>query len=135
MPGEQNPTDLASRGVQLQEILKKDNIWFKGPSILQMIGEESTEGSVDADPKAVEEECKSFKLNFHVRNQKGSFVKIEDFSDFTRLRAVVAYLRRPSHKYKVKHEDHNHERNKEKLRIGPLTAEELLKADVWLVKR
>ena len=92
--GMDNPADLASRGVSVQELLKPDNIWFMGPTMLIQEQVEFPTQETRPDQNIVNKERKKVQLNFHTENHD-DFLNVDDYSRFRVLQRKVAYLRRP----------------------------------------
>ena len=57
--GNDNPADLATRGVDLQELMRPDSIWFSGPSFLQE--EEYPRSVLNPEKRNVDAEKKKLK--------------------------------------------------------------------------
>ena len=66
--GKDNPADLASRGFSVQELLKPDNIWFMGPTMLNQEQVEFPTQETRPDQNVVNKERKKVQLNFHTEN-------------------------------------------------------------------
>ena len=60
--GQYNP----SRGVDLRELLKPDNIWFSGHSFLRSV--EYTESALEPEEKLIEAEKKKVTRHCHVQS-------------------------------------------------------------------
>ena len=74
--GHNNPADLATKGVDLQELIKPDNTWFSGPSFLQE--EKYPRNVLNAEKRSVEAEKRKLKGRCHVQNcEAEEFLKVE----------------------------------------------------------
>jgi hypothetical protein len=114
--GQDNP----SRGVDLRELLKPDNIWFSGHSFLRSV--EYTESALEPEEKLIEAEKKKVTRHCHVQSSVGEeFLKIEDFLTFHKLRKRVAILRRPFRNRRLK---------KSKCLTKPTTRSAMKKKDI-----
>ena len=92
--GHNNPADLATKGVNLQELIKPDNIWFSGLVFFKK--KNIQEAYCMQKKRSVEAEKRKLKGQCHVQNCKAEeFLKVEHFSSFQTLRKRVAFLRRP----------------------------------------
>lgn len=140
--GHITPADLATKGVDLQELIKPDNIWFSGPSFLQE--EEYPRSVLNAEKRSVEAEKRKLKGQCHVQNcEAEEFLKVEHFSSFQRLRKRVSFLRRPFRNWRRKKRlitltpptTRSSVRKNTQQPIEPLTAGELQEAEVWILKQ
>ena len=133
--GKDNPADLASRGVSVQELLKPDNIWFMGPTMLNREQVEFPTQETRPDQNVVNKERKKVQLNFHTENYD-DFLNVDDYSKFRVLQRKVAYLRRPfrDKRNKRKTPSSSSKNNKNACPV-PLSAEELREAEIWLIRR
>ena len=123
--GKDNPADLASRGVGVQELLQPDNIWFMGPAILNREQVEFSVHETRPDQNVVNKEKKKMQLNFHTENCD-DFLNVDDYSKFRVLQRKVAYLRRPfRNKRDKKKTPSSSSTNNKTVRPVPLSAEEL----------
>lgn len=140
-----NPADSASRGVNLQELIKPGNRWFNGPPFLKTREKEWPKGDDNPDKKPIEvkAEKREIKLHFYMNStaSKNIFLKVENFSTIESLRKKVAFVRRPFCNWRVKQDSRSPMRpttrssikKKQVLKeepIDPLTPEELQQAEI-----
>ncbi|CAG7728743.1 unnamed protein product, partial [Allacma fusca] len=118
--GSENPVDLPSRGVAVEELLSS-SLWFHGPTFLltrdSAFTPETTlsDGSVKT---ALEEERKNVIVNVHIKYD--TFL-IQQYSSLGRLQRITALIQRFWKNLKAKHEG--------RIRMtGPLTVVELSQA-------
>ncbi|CAB4024394.1 PREDICTED: uncharacterized protein LOC102806687, partial [Paramuricea clavata] len=104
--GQDNPADLASRGVDLRELLKPDDIWFSGPKFRRNLKVEDFS-------------------TFHKLRKRVAFFR-RPFRNW-RLKKSKR-LTKPTTRSAMKKKDIQHP-------IKPLSADELREAEIWLLRR
>lgn len=134
--GEQNPADLASRGINPSKLVKS-RLWWNGPQWLEFSQEEwpkqplqlitlndesQTEMKVVAHVTESEQLTKGpwFK---YPRNKQKAFPFIKSFSSFNKLKRVTATVLRALFNFK----------NAKAKRVGPLSTSELRQATFKLI--
>lgn len=128
-PGSENPADLITRGERAKSFLK-NKIWFKGPEWLR---EEETfwpQGTNEINIKAAEVEKRSSKLTKILQTscmalEEDTIFEIEKHSKLTRVLRITCWILRFVN---------NTKRCASKF-SGPLTAEEMLKAEKYWIRR
>ncbi len=120
VPGTQNPADLASRGVKVDEILN-NTMWFQGPSWLSqqqfpVFPMNAIKEDVNLEEKKVHLTCHHLQVDTTI---------MERFSSLTRLKRVTAHILR----------FFNNGKKNGIRRHGQLTVVELVEAfNVWIIK-
>lgn len=91
---EDNPADLASRGMLLED-LKKSKLWWKGPTWLaQKDIELNTINNLTTDLEIKTRENIETNLKINETEEKSLTTKFEEFDTLTELLKTVAYCRR-----------------------------------------
>lgn len=124
--GKENPADLVSRGVGLEE-LSRSTLWWEGPDYLRDPNFSCTDVPLAYYTKREElPETKSGVSHSLLAKRvcKCSFFPFDRFSQFRRMRRAVAYIHRFIY----------NTRNRQSSRSGVLTVEELREADMTLVR-
>ncbi|KAL0870369.1 hypothetical protein ABMA27_005379 [Loxostege sticticalis] len=117
VPTELNPADLASRGVEPQDLIQPTNIWWEGPSYLK---QDPVEWPQQLNNYSVEVPELKVHLNVEIPN----FIDFNKYSSFNKLKRIYAYFLRFVN---------NINKNKTKI-SGSLEVEELNKAQTILIK-
>ena len=123
--GPENPADCASRGLFPSELLNH-TLWWNGPDWLHQVASHWPEQFTSSSPSVTDEER---ELCLHVSTSTPSPVlKIEDYSSFTRLKRVTAWV------FRFIHNCQSSKLKTEPIRGTCLSTEELHKAEVHLYK-
>ncbi|XP_048486343.1 uncharacterized protein LOC125490601 [Plutella xylostella] len=122
VPTDQNPADLASRGISPSDIKNLD-FWFNGPSFLSQ--PEHSWPTLNTKPNDLNEipEIKTVKINTCTENTNNKLINFEDHSNVNRLQRSFSYVLRFIHNC----------RNKQR-KTGILQPEELTASLELLVK-
>ena len=123
--GLENPADCASRGLFPSELLNHA-LWWHGPDWLQQDATHWPKQVVSPSPIANDEER---EISLHISACTSSpIVKVEDFSSFTRLTRVTAWI------FRFLRNCRSHKLEKEHTREAFLSTEELQDAEVHWYK-
>ena len=115
-PGQENPADMVTRGVQAQELVSS-HLWLKGPGFLQC--RESSPNSMAIREEVIRvqaEEERNLTMSSVTVGQVGRCLEIERWGTFNKAVRVVGWVLRFVH---------NTQATKSELRKGDLTFREL----------
>lgn len=120
--GKNNPADLVSRGLTLQE-LNDSSLWWNGPTFLYDKVINMHQPHLENYKQSELPELKINHINITCTNNDFDFYR---FSSFNRLHRAYTYMLRFIHNIKYK--------NKPEFLSGPLSIDELTKALIFIVK-
>ncbi|XP_062557917.1 uncharacterized protein LOC134222778 [Armigeres subalbatus] len=124
VPSKQNPADIATKWGNGPD-LKNDSVWFNGPSFLQLLEADWPKERKFTPP--TEEELGHWSYTINEIALPKHLVELERFSQLTRAIRAVTYVYRFAKNLKQKI------RGQVRL-VGPLTSEELQRADCLLIR-
>ena len=137
--GEQNPADIASRGIYAANLIQNE-LWWNGPHWLttnegdwpksdtranEINEQAASEMKVVAHASIYEPLKRGLWFKFPLGNQE-KFPLLDAYSNYRKLKRVMAYILRAIHNFKQK--------SNKKYIIGPLTGEELQVSTIKLVQ-
>ena len=124
IPSEDNVADDLSRGIHVHEL---NGRWMHGPDFLQL--EEKLWPTKYGPPPAEEdnERRQATKVHMVINSRGENVIDYERFSSWTRLIRVTAWIKRLAEN--IRQQKRNQTRHN-----GPLTPEELQKAEMFLIK-
>ena len=124
IPSEDNVADDLSRGIHVQEL---NGRWMHGPDFLQL-EEEFWPPKYGPPPAEEDNEYRhATKVHMVINARDENFIDYERFSSWTRLIRVTAWIKRLAEN--IRQQKCNQTRHN-----GPLTPEELQKAEMFLIK-
>ena len=125
IPGEDNVADDLSRGITVNELSGR---WMKGPEFLRLPQEQWPNGT-PPPPKDEDMERRQTKLAVSVATVKAEdAIDPSTFSNWRRLIRVTARIRRLAEKIRLR-------RNRQEGKEGPLSPEELHRAEIFWIKQ
>ncbi|XP_023953674.2 uncharacterized protein LOC112057425 [Bicyclus anynana] len=122
--GKDNPADLASRGVLLND-LATCKLWWEGPQFLQDLTFDIISNTVQSDTSSYEELPEIKPSLILICTEETQLFPFSHFSQFNRLKRTFAYVLRFIHNAR------NYSINR---RTGMLNVDELRKAELGLAK-
>lgn len=123
IPSEENVADDLSRGLHIQQLTGR---WMKGPDFLRLPEEEWPVLTATPQPKEDMERRHVYAVGAVSHADVGNVIDPKTFSSWRKLIRVTAWIRRLAEKIRAR-------RSKLSGREGPLTPEELLKAEMsWI---
>ena len=131
IPGKANPADIGSRGASLLT-LKDTNLWWRGPAFLETNRNDwpeqpAMEHALDAGDTEVK--MSPMVLAVGIDKNKSQLVDSTRFSSWIKYRRVFAWILRFVENLKVKSK-----RLGQRVTSGPLSAEEIEKAEICIVR-
>ncbi|XP_066916600.1 uncharacterized protein [Clytia hemisphaerica] len=127
-PGKENPSDMTSRGVSSKEEFE-EGLWFRGPEWLSKDPEHWPKQKLEVDMSVKEKAMKEVKVSkvLLARVTTVQLIEFQRFSEFKSLIRSVAWAIRFCHNFEVYH---GSRLSLGQLRKGPLTVDELKKAEL-----
>eukprot|EP00111_Clytia_hemisphaerica_P011163 TCONS_00032677-protein len=127
-PGKENPSDMTSRGVSSKEEFEK-GLWFRGPEWLSKDPEHWPKQKLKVDMSVKEKAMKEVKVSKVLLSRVTTvqLIEFQRFSEFKSLIRSVAWAIRFCHNFQVYHGSRF---SLGQLRKGPLTVDELKKAEL-----
>lgn len=123
--GKDNPADMASRGVLLND-LATSTLWWEGPSFLRDLTLDFSNVTPDQDQATICEELPEVKsTSVLVCTEEREIFPFSRFSQFSRMKRTFAYVLR------FIHNTRNYKINR---RTGALSTDELRNAELGLAK-
>lgn len=122
VPTSLNPADLASRGIEPNQLIKCSS-WWEGPPYLRL---DESQWPQSPQTKPDLPEIKSLKtiINNSENNDNMQIIKFENYSSSLRLKRIIGYIYRFIH----------NTRNKNNKNIGSLKDDELKQSLTYLIK-
>lgn len=133
VPTESNPADLISKGVSVSQ-LQNDSVWWSGPLFLtldetqwpkQQVDRQNTNEEKKKSCKEVVDSSHSFLAKTFDSRDIESYVKPENYSSWTRLVRVQAWVNRFIQNCRLKFKDRL---------IGELKAEEIEEIETQIIR-
>ena len=129
IPGAQNPADLISRGLTPGEIIK-NQLWWHGSEFLVTVEASWPDSIVQFDPETPDfknEFKKAQALTCTTQPPNDIVQLVHDSSKLTRTSRIVAHMKRFSFNARAR-------ATKQEERKGPLTVNEILDAEVTIIR-